>query len=72
MLSRRWFYGLCAFLALLYLVVTCLLNTVSARIYGPIYPLYDILIGGLLAACFIWIERQWQARHNRPSSGTTA
>jgi len=50
--SRDWFYRSIAVTFLVSLVFVSLFNTNSPRIYGSVYPLAEIVIGGFLAAVF--------------------
>ena len=65
--SRSWFYGSAAVLLLAFLVSIAIFGNPVPRHYSPLYPLWPLLIGGMLAAMLRAIER-WRSRQDSSAS----
>lgn len=57
LLSRNWFYATCAVLLLAVAGIMPLMKAPEARLYSQVYPLWTILLGGMLASFIKWARK---------------
>ncbi len=62
LLRGEWFYRTAATALLAFLLTLAVIAVIQPRIYAPVFPLSDVMIGGLLAQGAVWLRGILQRR----------